>query len=63
MTLVYTVNGIAKDQETVVRQRKQYEEYAESLGIEFSSTKLMWQMCEDGTFEFELRFYGYSTGD
>ena len=55
---VYVVTGEAKDQETIIRQRPQYEDFARSIGKRFKKTKLVWNMNKKGNFDFKLDFYG-----
>jgi hypothetical protein len=53
----HIVDGEAKDQETILRQRPSIEEYiAETMG-NVERTKLYWNMTDKGTFEFELHFW------
>lgn len=53
----HVVDGEAKDQETILRQRPSIEEYiAETYG-DIERTKLYWNMTEKGTFSFELHFW------
>jgi hypothetical protein len=54
---VYCVFGTAKDQETIIRQRSAYEDYAKSIGKRYSSTELSWNMNKKGLFDFKLNFY------
>ena len=53
----YVLKGEALDQETIIRQRPWIEDYVrESLGKEFSKTKLTWNLMRNGNFKFRLDF-------
>lgn len=53
----HIVDGEAKDQETILRQRPTIEEYiADTIGP-IERTKLYWNMTDRGTFEFALHFW------
>lgn len=55
---VYTITGIAIDQETVVRQRPQIEDYVrENSGKHFRKTSVRWNMNKAGNFDFTIEFY------
>jgi hypothetical protein len=53
---VYVLTGEAKDQETIIRQRKWYEDEVAKFR-EFASTKLIWNMNKKGNFAFQIFFY------
>jgi len=53
----HIIDGEAKDQETIIRQRSHIEEFiADTMGP-FSKSKLYWDMTNRGTFHFELHFW------
>jgi len=55
---VYTINGIALDQETIIRQRPLIEDYVrENSGKRFRKTSVKWNMNDSGTFDFNIEFY------
>jgi hypothetical protein len=55
---VYTITGVAIDQETIIRQRSQIEDYVrENSGKEFRKTSVRWNMNKAGNFEFSIEFY------
>lgn len=56
-TAVYRLRGEALDQETIIRQRGQIEEYLVEDGINFSEVELFWNLNHDGHFDFEMVFY------
>jgi hypothetical protein len=53
----YIIDGEAKDQETIIRQRSHIEEFVKDTISPFSRSMLYWNMTEKGTFEFELHFW------
>lgn len=53
----HVVDGEAKDQETILRQRKHIEDFVSSNFGDIKETKLYWNMTEKGTFHFELHFW------
>ena len=53
----HIVDGEAKDQETILRQRKTIEQYIEDTMGPVDRTKLYWNMTEKGSFEFALHFW------
>ena len=56
--VVYSFTGEAKDQETIVRQRPMYEDYVrERNNVNFSSSKIFWNMNKVGNFNFKMEFY------
>jgi hypothetical protein len=55
---VYTINGTALDQETIIRQRPLIEDYVrENSGKRFRKTSVKWNMNDSGTFDFNIEFY------
>jgi len=57
----HCVSGEAVDQETILRQRPEIEEYVKKTIGEFARTELYWNLKEEGVgdspFVFELHFY------
>jgi hypothetical protein len=53
----HIVDGVAKDQETILRQRPTIEEYIADTMQPVERTKLYWNMTDKGTFEFALHFW------
>lgn len=55
---VYTISGVALDQETIVRQRPWIEDYVrENSGKTFRKTFVKWNMNQEGNFDFTIEFY------
>ena len=53
----HIIDGEAKDQETIIRQRSHIEEFITDTMGPFSKSKLYWDMTNRGTFHFELHFW------
>jgi hypothetical protein len=53
----HIIDGEAKDQETIIRQRQHIEDFVTENISEFTRSKLYWNMTESGTFQFELHFW------
>lgn len=55
---VYVVSGVAIDQETIIRQRPQIEDYVRvDFKKKFRKTNVKWNMNDDGHFDFRIEFY------
>lgn len=55
---IYVINGVAIDQETIIRQRPLIEDYVrENSGKSFRKTSVKWNMNPDGNFDFSIEFY------
>jgi hypothetical protein len=53
----HMVDGTALDQETIIKQRMQIEDYVRDNVIRFDRTELYWNRTDDGAFEFQLHFF------
>lgn len=55
---VYTVKGVAIDQETIIRQRGMIEDYVrQDMRKKFRKTSVSWNMNDSGNFDFSIEFY------
>lgn len=55
---VLVITGEAIDQETIIRQRPQIEDYVrENMKTKFRKTKVFWDMNKKGYFDFSVEFY------
>jgi hypothetical protein len=56
---LYRLDGVALDQETVIRLRPKIESYVkDDLGISFKTSSMRWEMLENSSFKFHIDFYG-----
>jgi len=53
----HIIDGEAKDQETIIRQRSHIEAFVTDTIRPFARSKLYWDMTTEGTFHFELHFW------